>query len=40
MWMAPDLKCFALRIFIEDQQPDGTFRPVSGKQALGVNLNP
>jgi hypothetical protein len=32
----PDLGCFALRLAIEEQRPDGTFRPVSGKQALRV----
>ena len=39
-WMAPDLGCFALRITIEEQRLDGTFRPVSKKQALRVTLNP
>jgi len=40
LWMAPDLGCFALRIMIEEQRPDGTFRLVSKKQALRVTLNP
>jgi hypothetical protein len=40
MWMAPDLGCFALRIWIEEQQPDGTFRLVSTKQALRVTVEP
>ena len=40
MWMAPDLGCFALRLSIEEQRPDGTFRPVSEKQALRVKLKP
>ena len=38
--MVPDLGCFALRITIEEQRLDGTFRPVSDKQALRVTLNP
>lgn len=40
MWMAPDLGCFALRILIEEQRPDATFRLVSGKQAFRVTLKP
>lgn len=40
IWMAPDLGCFALRLFIEEQRPDGTFRPVSGKQAVRVTVKP
>ncbi len=40
MWMAPDLGCFALRLFVEEQQPDGAFRVVSEKQALSVNMKP
>ncbi len=40
MWMAPDLGCFALRITTEDQRPDGTYRLVTEKRALKVNLNP
>ena len=39
-WMAPDLGCFALRITVEEQRPDGTFRLVIRKQALKVTLNP
>jgi len=39
-WMAPDLGCFALRITIEEKQPDGTFRLRIRKQALKVTLNP
>jgi hypothetical protein len=39
LWMAPDLGCFALRITIEEQRPDGTFRLVSKKQAIKVTLN-
>lgn len=38
MWMAPDLGCFALRLSVEEQRPDGTFRLVSEKQALRVTL--
>ena len=40
MWMAPDLGCFALRLSIEEQRPDGAFRLVSEKQALRVNVKP
>ncbi len=40
LWMAPDLGCFALRETLEERGPDGAFRPVSGKQALKVTLNP
>jgi len=40
MWMAPDLGCFALRITTEEKRPDGTYRLVSEKRALKVNLNP
>jgi hypothetical protein len=40
MWMAPDLGCFALRLSIEEQRPDGTFRLVSEKQALRVRVKP
>ena len=40
LWTAPDLGCFALRISIEEQRPDGGFRLVSKKQALKVTLNP
>ena len=40
MWMAPDLACFALRILIQEQRPDRSFRLVSEKQALKVTLKP
>jgi hypothetical protein len=40
MWMAPDLGCYALRLSIEEQQPDGAFRLVSEKQALNVQMKP
>jgi hypothetical protein len=40
MWMAPDLGCFALRLSVEEQRPDGTFRMVSEKQALRVTVRP
>jgi hypothetical protein len=39
LWMAPDLSCFALRIAVEEKQPDGTYRLVTRKQALKVTLN-
>lgn len=40
MWMAPDLGCFPLRLAVEEQRPDGTFRLVSEKQALNVKVKP
>lgn len=40
VWMAPALGCFALKVATERQQPDGTFRLVSGKLAIKVRLNP
>jgi hypothetical protein len=40
MWMAPDLGCYALRLSIEEQQPDGVYRLVSEKQALTVHVKP
>jgi hypothetical protein len=36
--MAPALGCFALKITTEERQADGTFRLVSGKRAVQVNL--
>jgi len=39
-WMARDLGCFPLRIDTEEQQPNGTFRLASRKQALRVTVNP
>lgn len=38
MWTAADLECFALKVTYEEQLPDGTFRLVSEKRALRVNL--
>jgi hypothetical protein len=40
LWTASDLGCFALRVTYELPLPDGTFRLVSEKRALRVNLNP
>jgi hypothetical protein len=40
VWMAPALGCFALKVATEKQKADGTFRLISGKQALAVRLNP
>jgi hypothetical protein len=40
VWMAPDLGCFALKVAMEERQPDRTFRLVSGKQAVKVTWNP
>lgn len=40
LWMAPALGCFALKITLEAERPDGTFHLVSAKQALKVNVNP
>jgi hypothetical protein len=38
-WTAPDLGCFALRITTEGKRRDGTFRLLTEKRALRVNLN-
>ncbi len=40
VWMAPALGCFALKIATEQRGSDGIFHLVSGKQAIGVTLNP
>jgi hypothetical protein len=40
VWMAPALGCFALKVTTERQTADGSFRLVSGKQAVKVRLNP
>jgi hypothetical protein len=40
VWMAPALGCFALKVSTERQREDGSFRLVSGKQAVKVRLNP
>jgi len=40
LWTAADLECIALRVTSEEQQPDGSFRLVSEKRALRVNLKP
>ena len=39
-WTAADLGCFALKITTEDKRPGATFRLVTEKRALRVNLNP
>jgi len=39
LWMAPELSCFALRITIHAEQPDGSWKLVSEKQALKVIVN-
>jgi hypothetical protein len=39
LWMAPELSCFALRITIQAQQPDGSWKMVSERQALKVTVN-
>jgi hypothetical protein len=39
LWMARDLGCFALRITVEEKQPDGTYRLVTTKQAVKVTMN-
>jgi hypothetical protein len=39
LWMAPELSCFALRITIQAQQPDGSWKLVSERQALKVTMN-
>jgi hypothetical protein len=38
VWMAPDLGCFALRSVYEAEQPDGSFKVVAEKRAVGVNV--
>jgi hypothetical protein len=40
VWMAPALGCFAMKVATERQMADGSFRLVSGKQAVKVRLNP
>jgi hypothetical protein len=40
IWMAPALGCFALKVAQEEERPDGTFRPLTAKQALRVTVNP
>jgi hypothetical protein len=40
VWMAPALGCFALKVATEEERSDGSFRLVSGKQAVGVRLAP
>jgi len=40
LWMAPELSCFALRATIHEMQPDGSWKLVSEKKALKVNVNP
>jgi len=40
LWMAPALGCFALKVAVERQMSDGSFRLMSGKQAVKVRLNP
>lgn len=36
LWMAPDLRCFALRVTYEDQGSDGTFHLVRAKRAVRI----
>jgi len=40
VWMAPALGCFALKATTERLQADGSFRLLSGKQAIKVRTNP
>jgi hypothetical protein len=40
VWTAPALGCFALKITLEAERPDGTFHLAFAKQALKVNVNP
>jgi hypothetical protein len=35
-WMAPELRCFALKLRTEELQPDGSWRVVGEKRALSV----
>jgi hypothetical protein len=39
VWMAPQLSCFALRATLERQDPDGTWKLISEKNALKVMVN-
>jgi hypothetical protein len=39
LWMAPELSCFALRVKVEDEQPDGSWKLVSDKKAVKVTVN-
>jgi hypothetical protein len=38
-WMAPDLGCFTMRLVLEKQRPDGTYRVVGEKHATKVTIN-
>jgi hypothetical protein len=40
LWMAPDLSCFALRARVELEQPDGSWKLESEKEAVKVTMNP
>jgi len=39
MWLAPDLGCFAMKLKLEDLQPDGTYVLRNEKEALKVTHN-
>jgi hypothetical protein len=39
LWMAPELGCFGLRAQIHELQPDGSWKLMSEKKALKVNVN-
>lgn len=39
IWMAPELSCFGLRAQLHAQQPDGSWKLMSEKKALKVNVN-
>jgi hypothetical protein len=39
LWMAPELSCFALRVRVEDEEPDGSWKLVSEKKAVKVTVN-
>lgn len=39
VWLAPDLGCFPLRVMIERQNADGSFRPVQRKESFKVTVN-
>ncbi|HEY1337092.1 MAG TPA: hypothetical protein VGF59_06250 [Bryobacteraceae bacterium] len=40
IWLAPDLKCFALKLTDEIQAPDGRYRLRLRKEAVKVTMNP
>lgn len=39
IWMAPELSCFGLKATLHEQQPDGSWKLMSEKKALRVNVS-